>query len=68
MFQDLQWVPGTANSIKPESDGSEYKESASNAEDPGLSLGLEDPLEKEMTIHSSAFAWEILWTEDPGGL
>ena len=60
MFQDPQWVPGTANSIKPES--------ASNAEDPGLSLGLEDPLEKEMTIHSSAFAWEILWTEDPGGL
>ena len=33
-----------------------------------LSLGLEDPLEKEMTIHSSALAWEILWTEDPGGL
>ena len=32
------------------------------------SLGREDPLEKEMTTHSSIFAWEILWTEEPGGL
>ena len=32
------------------------------------SLGWEDPLEKEMTIHSSALAWEILWTEEPGVL
>ena len=32
------------------------------------SLGWEDPLEKEMATHSSIFAWEILWTEDPGGL
>ena len=30
--------------------------------------GSEDPLEKEMTIHSSVLAWEIPWTEDPGGL
>ena len=29
------------------------------------SLGLEDPLEKEMAIHSSILAWEIQWTEDP---
>ena len=28
----------------------------------------EDPLEKEMATHSSIFAWEILWTEEPGGL
>ena len=33
-----------------------------------LSLGWEDPLEKEMSIHSSTLAWEILWTEEPGGL
>ena len=26
-------------------------------------LGREDPLEKEMAIHSSALAWKILWTE-----
>ena len=29
------------------------------------SLGREDPLEKEMAIHSSTFAWKIPWTEDP---
>ena len=32
------------------------------------SLGWEDPLEKEMTTHSSIHAWEIPWTEEPGGL
>ena len=32
------------------------------------SLGQEDPLEKEMTTHSSILAWEIPWTEKPGGL
>ena len=32
------------------------------------SLGWKDPLEKEMTTHSSVLAWEILWTEEPGGL
>ena len=32
------------------------------------SLGLEDPLEKGMAIHSSVLAWEIPWTEEPGGL
>ena len=30
------------------------------------SLGWEDPLEKEMTTHSSILAWEIPWTEEPG--
>ena len=33
-----------------------------------LSLGLEDPLEEEMTIHPSTLAWEIPWTEEPGRL
>ena len=33
-------------------------------EDP---LGWEDPLEEEMATHSST-AWEIPWTEEPGGL
>ena len=32
------------------------------------SLALEDPLEKEMATHSSILAWEIPWTEKPGGL
>ena len=31
------------------------------------SLGREDPLEKEVAIHSSTIAWKIPWTEDPGG-
>ena len=33
-----------------------------------LSLGQEDPLEKEMANHSSTLAWKIAWTEEPGGL
>ena len=32
------------------------------------SLGREDPLEKEMTTHSSTLAWKIPWTEEPGRL
>ena len=32
------------------------------------SLGQKDPLEKEMATHSSILAWEIPWTEEPGGL
>ena len=32
------------------------------------SLGLEDPLEKEIATHSSTLAWKISWMEEPGGL
>ena len=32
------------------------------------SLGQEDPLEKEMVIHSSILAWKTLWAEEPDGL
>ena len=32
------------------------------------SLGQEDPLEEEMATHPSILAWEIPWTEEPGGL
>ena len=32
------------------------------------SLGQEDPQQKEMATHSSILAWEIPWTEEPGGL
>ena len=31
-------------------------------------LGQEDPLEKEMAIHSSTLAWKIPWMEETGGL
>ena len=33
-----------------------------------LSLGQEDPLEEGMATHPSILAWEIPWTEEPGGL
>ena len=32
------------------------------------SLGQEDPMEKGMATHSNILAWEIPWTEEPGGL
>ena len=31
-------------------------------------LGQKDLLEKEIATHSSILAWEITWTEKPGGL
>ena len=33
-----------------------------------LSLGWEDPLEKEIVTHFSTLAWKIPWMEEPGGL
>ena len=33
-----------------------------------LSLGQEDPLEKEMATHSNILAWKIPWTEEFSGL
>ena len=33
-----------------------------------LSLGQEDPLEKEMAPHSNTLVWKIPWTEEPGRL
>ena len=45
--------------------GSDGKVSVYNAADLVRSLGWEDPLEKEMAIHSSTIAWKIPWTEEP---
>ena len=39
-----------------------------NAGDFSSILGQEDPLEEEITTHSSILAWKIPWTEEPGGL
>ena len=44
------------------------KESACSVGDLGLIPGLEDPLKKEMAIHSSILACKIPWTEESGGL
>ena len=41
---------------------------AGHSRDAGSIPGSEDPLEKEMAIHSSILAWEIPSTEEPGGL
>ena len=48
--------------------GSDGKESACNAGDPGSIYGGEDPLEEEMDTNSSILAWRIPWIEEPGGL
>ena len=32
------------------------------------SLGGEDALEEDMATHSSTLAWDVPWTEEPGGL
>ena len=37
-------------------------------ETPVQFLGREDPLKKEMATHSSILAWQMPWTEEPGGL
>ena len=45
------------------------KESTYQAGDVGsIPVGQEDDLEREMATHSSILAWEIPWTEEPGGL
>ena len=33
-----------------------------------LSLDQKDPLKEGMATHSSILAWDILWTEERGGL
>ena len=48
--------------------GSVLKHLPASAGDASRSLGWEDPLEEEMTTHSSILAWEIPWTEEPDGL
>ena len=44
------------------------KNPPANAGDEGSILGREDPMEEEMTTHTSILPWEIPWTEDPGRL
>ena len=48
--------------------GSAVKNLPAKQETQVQSLGWEDPLEKEIAIHSSILAWEIPWPEEPGGL
>ena len=39
-----------------------------SAGDTSQALGQEDPPEKGMATHCSILAWEIPWTQEPGGL
>ena len=48
--------------------GSDGKESACHAGDPGSIPGWKDALEKGMATHSSSLTCRIPWTEEPGGL
>ena len=48
--------------------GSAVKNPSANAGDAGWLLSQEDKLKEEMATHSSILAWEIPWTEEPGGL
>ena len=47
--------------------GSDGKESACNAGDPGSIPGQEGPMKKDMETHSSILAWRIPWKEEIGG-
>ena len=49
-------------------DGSGVKSAPAMQETRDWPLGQEDPLEEEMATHSSILAWEVSWTEEPGGL
>ena len=67
MSTRLTWTRGIKGFIAMSvgfPDGSDSKESACNAGDPGSIPGRGDPLEKGMTIHSSILAWRIPWTEE----
>ena len=50
------------------SSGSVVKNLPAMQETRVLSLGQEDPLEKEMATHSSVLTWKIPWTEKTGGI
>ena len=75
-YNDLKFTSETAITFAPNSSmgfpgGLVVKNLPVSAGDGGdrvRSLGWEDPLEKEMTTHSSNLAWRIPWTEKPGGL
>ena len=50
------------------SGGSVVKNPSAKEEMQTRSLGQKDPMEEEMATHSSTLAWEIPWTEEPGGI
>jgi len=61
MFPDLSCFPGAVEAKNPLTMQETWVRSLG-----GISRG--NPLEKAMATHSSILAWEIPWTEEPGGL
>ena len=59
IFFIYTWVPLVAQTVK---------NLPAMCETQLRTLGWEDPLEKEMTTHSTILAWRIPWTENPGEL
>ena len=60
-FRDTQW-------LGPSPVAQMVKRLSTMRETGVQSLGQEDPLEKEMAIHSSTIAWKFPWTEEPDRL
>ena len=71
-FRAIEGQPSSKVALQFKSScDSEGKESACNSlsclQDTGVrSLDWDDPLEKEMAMHSSNLAWKIPWMEEPG--
>ena len=65
----LSWASQVALVVKnPPANAGDITVSGSILETWVRSLGREDPLEEGMAIHSSILAWQVPWTEGPGGL
>ena len=64
----VSWVSSPSPNPLGFPGGSDGKESACNARDPGSIPGWGISLEKEMATHSSILAWRTPWTEEHGGL
>ena len=61
-------LPGGAEVKNPPANAGDTRDLCWECPTQVQSLGWECPLEKEMVTHSSILAWEIPWTEEPGGL
>ena len=67
-MQCIVWVKRSIKHIKLSLVAQMVKNLPARWETQIRSLGWEDPLEKEMAIHSNILAWRIPWTEGSGGL
>ena len=77
IIESLWSFPGTAyvfwswefkNLVSGIPSGAVVKNLSASAGETGATPGQEDPLEEEMAALSSILAWDIPWTEEPGGL